>query len=131
MPVSTVSVTEDGTAAVAEGAKLEESYMRNSLMHSLLADSTPSQPTHTQRTELARRELEVDKVLLQLINVECREGEERGMKALELVNLLSDANGRMVEAAGKVAARYGHTVLGEKIAELAERRLLGEGEEVE
>ena len=138
MPVSSTVVhqqsaaAEDGTtAAAAEGPRLEESYMRNSLMHSLLADATPSQPTHTLRSELARRELEVDKVLLQLINVECREGEERGMKALELVNLLSDANGRMVEAAGKVAARYGHTVLGEKIAEVAERRLLGEVEEVE
>ena len=130
MPVSTVQA-EDGTAAAVEGPRLEESYMRNSLMHSLLADATPSQPSHTQRSELARRELEVDKVLLQLINVECREGEERGMKALELVNLLSDANGRMVEAAGKVAARYGHTVLGEKIAEGAERWLVGEGAEVE
>lgn len=45
------------------------------------------------------------------------------MKALELVGLLRDRTGTMVEAAGKVAARYGHSVLGEKIAELAEERV--------
>ena len=31
----------------------------------------------------------------------------------------------MVEAAGKVAGRYGRTVLQEKIGELAEKRLMG------
>ena len=71
-------------------------------------------------------------MLLQLLNVECREGEERGMKALELVKLMRDRSGRMIEAAGKVASRYERGVLEEKIAEVAERRLMGlEGEEEE
>ena len=52
------------------------------------------------------------------------------MKALEIVSLMRDANGKMLNLAGKVAARYGRDVLGEKIRELAERKAL-EREEVE
>ena len=87
--------------------------------------------THGQRAELARRELELDKVVLQLLNVECREGEERGMKALEIVGLMRDRSGRMLEAAGKVAGRYGLGVLGEKIRGVGERRVAGEEEDGE
>ena len=115
---------EDSTTL--EGPKLEESFLRSSLMLSLLEDLVSStNATRSQRTDLSRREVEVNKSLLQLLNVECREGEERGMKALEIVALMKDPSGKMVEAAGKVAGRYGRTVLQEKIAELAERRLLG------
>lgn len=91
--------------------------------HQDLVDFTKS--THTQRTVLARMELDIDKTLLQMMAVECREGEERGMRALEMVNLLRDRTGRMIEAAGKVAERYGRTVLGEKIREVGELRLGG------
>ena len=122
---STVSNDPDNPNAL-QGPKLEESFVRNSLMHSLLEDLvTSTNATHSQRTELSRREIEVDKALLQLLNVECREGEERGMKALEIVGLMRDRGGKMVEAAGKVAGRYGRTVLQEKIGKLAERRLMG------
>ena len=75
-----------------------------------------------QRAGLARLELEIDKTLLQYLAVECREGEDRGMRALELVELMRDRTGRMLEAAGKVAERYGRSVLGEKIREVAEWR---------
>ena len=69
---------------------------------------------------------------MQLLAFECREGEERGMKALEIVQLMRDRTGKMLEAAGKVAARFGRDVLGEKIREVAERRLAGlEGEDDE
>lgn len=113
-----------------EGPNLEESFVRNSLMLSLLEDLiSATNATHSQRTELSRREIEVDKALLQLLNVECREGEERGMKALEIVGLMRDRSRKMVEAAGKVAGRYGRGVLQEKIAEVAERRLMGVEEE--
>ncbi|KAL9103154.1 MAG: hypothetical protein Q9187_009039 [Circinaria calcarea] len=47
------------------------------------------------------------------------------MKALEIVSLMRDRSGKLIEAAGKVASRYGRTVLEEKIMELAERRLMG------
>jgi chromosome transmission fidelity protein 4 len=78
---------------------------------------------------LQRLEVEIDKTLLQMMAVECREGEERGMRALEMVGLLRDRSGRMIEAAGKVAERYGRGVLGEKIREVAEERLLGMDED--
>ena len=129
IPCSSLKSPQDSgnTTAVDERPKLEETFVRNSLMCSLLEDMVSStNATHGQRSELTRREIEVDKALLQLLNVECREGEERGMKALEIVGLMRDRGGKMVEAAGKVAGRYGRTVLQEKIGELAERRLLGE-----
>lgn len=78
---------------------------------------------HTQRSLLSRIELEIDKTLLQLLAVECRQGEDRGMRALEMVELMRDRTGRMMEAAGKVAERYGRTVLGEKIREVGEKRI--------
>ena len=86
--------------------------------------------TASQRAELARREVEVDKILLQMLNVECREGEERGEKCLEIVKLLRDRSGRMVEAAQKVAGRYGRGVLVGKIREVGEGLLMGEKEDL-
>lgn len=126
IPCSSTQAADPEDSAVLEVPKLEESFVRSSLMRSLLEDLVSStNATHSQRTELSRREVEVNKSLLQLLNVECREGEDRGMKALEIVSLMKDPSGKMVEAAGKVAGRYGRTVLQEKIGELAERRLLG------
>lgn len=81
--------------------------------------------SYALKTALARLELETDKTLLQLLALECRAGEERGMRALELVRLMRDGGGKMVEAAGKVAERYGRTVLGTKIRALGERRMQG------
>lgn len=110
-----------------EREKLEECFVQRTLDAALMGDLVEAtSSTHTQRSELARKELEVDKTLLQLLAVECREGEERGMKALDLVELMRDSTGRMVEAAVKVAERYGRTMLGEKIREVGERRMLGE-----
>lgn len=101
--------------------------MQKALDAALMSDLVEAtNSTNTQRSELARKEVEVDKTLLQLLAVECREGEERGMKALELVELMRDRTGRMMEAAVKVAERYGRTVLGEKIREVGEKRLLGD-----
>ncbi|KAJ4306961.1 DNA polymerase alpha accessory factor Mcl1 [Collariella sp. IMI 366227] len=61
----------------------------------------------SQRALLARLELDIDKALLQMLAIECREGgEERGMRALEVVQLMRDRSGRMVEAAGKIAESY-------------------------
>ncbi|KAL9601666.1 MAG: hypothetical protein Q9219_002386 [cf. Caloplaca sp. 3 TL-2023] len=130
IPCTTAVVDESSTASAGEGPKLEEAFVRSSLMLSLLEDLvSATNASHAQRTELSRREIDVDKVLLQLLNVECREGEERGMKALEIVGLMKDRSGKMLEAAGKVAGRYGRTVLQEKINDLAEKRLMGTDEE--
>lgn len=129
IPISTTHTASDEVddpAPESETTVLEESFVRKSLVASLLQDLVEStNASHGQRAELARKELDVDKVLLQLLAVECREGEERGMKALSLVELLKDETGRIIEAAGKVAARYGRSVLEERIREVAERRLGG------
>lgn len=110
--------------------KLEESYLRSSLMLNLLEDLlSVTKATIAQRSELGQREVEVDKALLQLLNIECQEGEERGMKALEIVTLMKDRSGKIIEAAAKVAGRYGRTVLQQKIGELAERRLIAMDED--
>ena len=116
--------TEDGVDP--ETRKLEQQYLLKGIAAAQLqdlVDSTSGGAGHAQqRAGLARLELEIDKTLLQYLAVECREGEDRGMRALELVELMRDRTGRMVEAAGKVAERYGRSVLGEKIREVAERR---------
>lgn len=131
IPCSNVIPQEDTDETTTnEGPKLEESFVRNSLMLSLLEDLiSATNATQVQQVELSRREVEVDKALLQLLNLECREGEDKGMKALEIAGLMRDRNGKMVEAAGKLASRYGRTVLQEKIRELAEKRLIGMDEE--
>lgn len=122
---------EDGDG-VTETQRLEESFVRNSLLLDLQEDLVQhTNATHAQKSEVAKREVEVDKVLLQLLAAECREGEERGMKALEIVSLMKDRTGRMLEAAGKIAARFNRDVLGEKITQLAERRLVGLADEDE
>jgi chromosome transmission fidelity protein 4 len=51
------------------------------------------------------------------------------MRALEMVELMRDRTGRMFEAAGKVADRYGRTILGEKIRQLGEKRVSGEDDD--
>ncbi len=105
---------------------LEEQYVRTLLQHSLQLDLVENtHATHSQKAEVPVLEREVDKVLVQLLAAECREGEERGMKALEIATLMRDRSGKMLEAAKKVAERFQRDVLAEKIVALAERRLVG------
>jgi chromosome transmission fidelity protein 4 len=114
----------------AETGKLHQHFMLKGVRAAQLRDLVDSSSgSHTQRSALSRLELEIDKTLLQLLAVECREGEERGMRALEMVELMRDRTGRMMEAAGKVAERYGRTILGEKIREVGERRVGGVDED--
>ncbi|KAI9158668.1 Minichromosome loss protein 1 [Paramyrothecium foliicola] len=109
-----------------EPKKLEQQFMLKGIQAAQLRDLVDSTSNnHSQRSLLSRLELEIDKTLLQLLAVECREGEERGMRALEMVELMRDRTGRMMEAAGKIAERYGRTILGEKIREVGEKRVAG------
>lgn len=106
-----------------EGRALEQNYLLKGLQAAQMADLVDSTAAGGgQRAALARLELDIDKTLLQLLAIECREGEERGMRALEVVKLLRDRSGKMAEAAGKIAERYGRTILGEKIREMAEEK---------
>jgi chromosome transmission fidelity protein 4 len=117
--------TDEGT----EAQKLEHAYVLNSILATLLEDLVETtHASHSQRLEMSKRELEGDKALLQLLAAECIQGEERGMKALEIVGLMRNGNGKMMDAAQKVALRYGREILAEKIGDLAERRLAGLGE---
>lgn len=112
-----------------ETLALTQTYLLKSLQAAQLRDllstasttTTRSSSTASQRALLARLELDVDKALLQMLAAECRAGgEERGMRALEMVELMRDRSGRMIEAAGKVADRYGRTLLASKIRQLGE-----------
>lgn len=110
----------------SESRRLEQQFMLRGIQAAQVQDLVESTSgSHAQRAALARLEIEIDKALLQLLAIECREGEERGMRALEMVELMRDRTGRMVEAAGKVAERYGRTILGEKIRELVDKRANG------
>jgi chromosome transmission fidelity protein 4 len=112
--------------AGTEQQNLEHTYVLNSVQFSLLEDLlSATHASSSQKVELSRKEIEVDKALLQLLAAECREGEERGMRALEIVKLMRDRSGRMLEAATKVASRFGRDVLIRKINDIAERRLVG------
>lgn len=109
----------------SETRKLEQNYLLKGIFAAQLQDSmaaTQGSGSHAQRSTLARLELDIDKTLLQFLAIECREGEDRGMRALEVVQLMRDRTGRMMDAAGKVAERYGRSILGEKIREAGERR---------
>ncbi|KAE8551998.1 hypothetical protein EYB25_005889 [Talaromyces marneffei] len=109
-----------------DAARFEEAFVRENLFYSLFQDLiSTTNATRNQRAELARREVEIDKILLQMLAVECREGEERGMKALELVGMLQDRSGKMIEAAVKIAHRFNRSILEDKIRDLGERRLMG------
>ncbi|CAK7565057.1 MAG: DNA polymerase alpha accessory factor Mcl1 [Sporothrix epigloea] len=122
---------KDDDDAVA--IRLEHAFVLHGVRTAQLADRIAERldrdgsggSTYVLKTSLARLELETDKTLLQLLALECRAGEERGMRALELVHLMRDGSGKMIEAAGKVAERYGRSVLGSKIRALGERRIQG------
>lgn len=110
--------------------KLQESLVRENVTLSLLEDAAAApEGTATQESERRRKEVEIDKIILQLLAIECREGEEQSMKAYELVTMVRDRSGKILDAAVKIAQRYERTLLGEKIRELAERRLMGEDDE--
>lgn len=121
---------EDEDPAVRETQAFEQSYLLKGIQAAQLADLVDAtRSTASQRSTLSRLELDIDKSLLQLLAIECREGEERGMRALEIVSLMRDQSGKMVEAAIKIAERYGRTILGQKIREVGEKRAGGSGDD--
>ena len=112
--------------AGAEQQRLEQSLILTQTLHTQLSSTlSHTRPSSYQKQALTDLEVHIDRTLLQLLGLECLAGEDRGMKALELVTLMKDANGKMLDLASKVATRYGREVLGEKIRELAERKMVG------
>lgn len=123
-------MSNDAETARNSNKKLQESFVLANLGFSLLEDSVSASATSSVgERELRRKAIDIDKIILQMLAIECREGEERGMKAFELVTMLRDGSGKMLDAASKIAQRYDRSILDEKIRGLAERRLLGEDEE--
>ena len=93
---------------------LEERHLRLSILHSLLEDSVSSRSSAESRLELARKETEIDRTLLPLIQIACKE--EMGSKAYELVKLLRKR--ASLEYAGKIAVKYGLKNVADKIGEI-------------
>lgn len=123
------SADDELLTADNDDKKLEREFVLRSLLTAQKSDLVKStNSSYAERLELANMQTEIDKTLLRMMMAECIEGEERGMRALELVGLMGDRSGRMIEAAGKVAEKYERGVLGEKIRALGEQRL-GEMEE--
>ncbi|KAF3041531.1 hypothetical protein E8E12_005479 [Didymella heteroderae] len=110
----------------------EQAFILSSTLHAQLSSTlSHTRPSADQERDLTNLQVAIDRALLQLLGLECLAGEDHGMKALEIVSLMRDANGKMLDLAGKVASRYGRDVLGEKIRELAERRAAGGDDEEE
>jgi len=67
-----------------------------------------------ERMELSKRETEIDRTLLPLLQFACRE--EKASKAIELVKLLRKR--ASLEYAGKIAVKYGLKNVADKIGEI-------------
>ena len=93
---------------------LEERHLRLSIMHSLLEDAVSARTSIEGRSELSRKETEIDRTLLPLIQMACKE--ERGTKVLELVKLLRKR--ASLEFAGQIAVKYGLKSVADKIGEI-------------
>jgi chromosome transmission fidelity protein 4 len=93
---------------------LEEKHLRLSILHSLLEDSVSTRSTIEGRTELSRKETEIDRTLLPLIQIACKD--EKESKALELVKLLRKRVS--LDYAGKIAVKYGLKHVADKIGEI-------------
>ncbi|TEY48918.1 hypothetical protein BOTCAL_0289g00170 [Botryotinia calthae] len=135
IPISSQSKPDNGDddddeMGADEMKKLEGEFALKSILSILKSDLVKSTAsTRAEREELLTMDVEIDKTLLRMMMAECIEGEERGMRALEMVQLMKDRTGKFIEAAGKVADKYDRIILGEKIRELGEERLLEMDEE--
>ncbi|KAF3902020.1 hypothetical protein AA313_de0204458 [Arthrobotrys entomopaga] len=97
-------------------SKLEESFVRESILVSLTEDLVEhTQDADTERREVARRNISIDKTLLQMLALECKEEEKRS-KCLEIVGLMRQP--RTLDMAMKVAEKYERHQLVQKIEEM-------------
>ncbi|KAA8894235.1 WD40-repeat-containing domain protein [Sphaerosporella brunnea] len=98
---------------------LEETYMRNSVLLSLQQDSAAARVLGSEeRFEIVDRENKIDRALLQLLMMACKE-EDQGAKALEICGLFTQK--RTLDMAVKVAIKYERSVLAGKIGELRDK----------
>ncbi|KAF3941249.1 hypothetical protein ABW19_dt0208791 [Dactylella cylindrospora] len=96
--------------------KLEEAYVRDSVLVSLAEDLVEhTRATEDEKMEVTRRNVMIDKTLLQMLALECKE-EDKNSKCLEIVGLMKQP--RTLEMAAKVAEKYEKRPLAEKIQEM-------------
>ncbi|KTW28096.1 hypothetical protein T552_01957 [Pneumocystis carinii B80] len=96
---------------------LEERHVRESILLSLLEDNTElSTDNESNKLEISKKEISIDKILLQLLQIACKEDHQA--KALEFATLLRRS--ASLDAARKIAAHYMKTNLIERITALTE-----------
>jgi len=114
-----IPLTGKPTETVAEpngSDALEETYVRNSILLSLQQDSATARSlTADERMEIVERENGIDRALLQLLLMACKE-EDQEAKALEICGLFVQK--RTLDMAIKVAAKCDRSVLVRKIGDL-------------
>lgn len=96
----------------SETARLEEALIRELVLLSLYEDQVPEETDAEIRFALQKMKLNIDKIILQQIQIACKE--DRGEKALGLVGLLHNKSSK--EAARKIALHYDNTSLAERIS---------------
>ncbi|KAL9109577.1 MAG: hypothetical protein Q9227_005757 [Pyrenula ochraceoflavens] len=109
--------------------RLEEGFVRAGVGIALLADAIEASASRSEDPEelqkLKQEQWEADKKVLHLLQDACLEGEEQGMKAVELVKLLRNPFRNSLKGAMQVVQRYAQDdLLQEKVAEVVEE--LGE-----
>jgi len=111
------------TSTSNQSAPHEETLVRETLLLSLLEDLVGRRPATSEEGHAKlTREHAIDRAILQMLAVECRD--DRGEKALELCGLFRD-RGKGLELAGRIAVKYGRGVLAGKIAALREEGEMG------
>ncbi|KAF8477387.1 WD40-repeat-containing domain protein [Kalaharituber pfeilii] len=112
VPITSVASDVSGNSAHNH----EEVMVRESVLLSLLEDFVGDRPaTAAEGNQKAQRENAIDKALLQLLALECKE--DHGEKALELCGLFAQPH-RTLDLAIKIAMKYNRGVLAGKIGEL-------------
>lgn len=100
-------------------AVLEETFVRESILSSLVEDLVQfTRATDSEQAELMRRNLNIDKALLQMLGLEAKD-EEKQSKCLEIVSLMKAP--RTLEMAAKIATKYERHGLAQKIEEMKDR----------
>lgn len=96
--------------------ELEETRLRHDILLSLQKDTAAATAIDVEeRVEISNRENNIDRALLQLMMLVCRE-DGQGAKALDICGLFTQK--RTLDMASKVAQKYDHQVLAGKIEEL-------------
>ncbi|KAK9235116.1 WD40-repeat-containing domain protein [Lipomyces kononenkoae] len=115
---------KEGSKLQPDSLELEEQYLRDNVLLQLYKDSALSASgsedglEDDQKDEISRRELGIDKTILQLLHIACRTGQHG--KAYGLLSMIYKQ--QALEAANKIAQRYQMTALAEKINRELEKR---------